>query len=68
MTNVSTKLLTVAQFAEGLGVTPACIRRWLLERKVASVRVGRLVRLPETELQRIVQEGFIPARPKPGTR
>jgi excisionase family DNA binding protein len=68
MKNVSTKLLTVSEFAEALGVTVACIRRWLLERKIASIRVGRLVRLPESELQRIVQEGFRPARPRAGAR
>ena len=63
-----TKLLTVTEFAEALGVTVACIRRWLLERKVAHVKCGRLVRIPREELDRIVQEGYRPARPKPGAR
>lgn len=58
-----TKLLTVPEFAEALGVTPACIRRWLLERKVSSIKLGRLVRLNETELHRLTSEGFRPAKP-----
>jgi len=56
------RLLTVPQFAEGLGVTVSCIRRWLLEGKVAKVKLGRLVRIPAEELQRLVVEGLCPAR------
>lgn len=58
------RLLTVSEFAEALGVTPACIRRWLLERKIAHVKVGRLVRLSPDELSRVVQDGFRPAKPQ----
>jgi excisionase family DNA binding protein len=56
-------LLAIPDFATALGVTPACIRRWLLERKIASVKVGRLVRIPADEVDRIVQDGFRPAKP-----
>jgi excisionase family DNA binding protein len=55
------KLLTVPAFAAELGVTPACIRRWILERKITIVRVGRLVRVPATEIERIVRFGTRPA-------
>ena len=58
------KLLSVPEFAEALSVTPACIRRWLLERKIASVRLGRLVRIPEEERDRIIEQGFRPAKPR----
>jgi excisionase family DNA binding protein len=66
--NQTSRLLSVPEFASALGVTVACIRRWVLERRLASVRVGRLVRLPESELQRIVRDGFRPARPRVGER
>ena len=56
-------LLNVKEFAALLNVTPACIRRWLLERKIACVKVGgRLVRIPISERDRIVEDGFRPAR------
>jgi len=55
------KLLTVPAFATELGVTPACIRRWILERKITTIKVGRLVRVPATELERIMQLGTRPA-------
>lgn len=60
--NQIVKLFSVPEFADALGVTVACIRRWLLERKVAHVKVGRLVRIPASELERIIEEGFRPAR------
>ena len=57
------QLLTVVQFATVLNVTPACVRRWLLEKRIASVKVGRrLIRIPASEAQRIMEEGIRPAR------
>jgi len=56
------RLLSIPQFAELLGVSNACIRRWVLERRVSVVKVGRLVRIPITEYERIVEEGGRPAR------
>jgi len=56
-------LLTVDEFASQLRVTRACVRKWILERRIAIVKVGRLVRLPATELRRVIEEG---ARPRAG--
>jgi excisionase family DNA binding protein len=56
-------LLSVPQFADALGVTTACIRRWILERKIATVKLGRLVRVPATEVERLINSGLRPARP-----
>jgi excisionase family DNA binding protein len=56
-------LLRVNEFAALLDVTPACVRRWLLERKIASTRIGRLVRIPRSEIERLVESGLRPARP-----
>jgi excisionase family DNA binding protein len=51
------RLLNISQFAELLGVTHSCVRRWVLERRVSVVKIGRLVRIPATEFDRIVAEG-----------
>jgi excisionase family DNA binding protein len=64
MSNSECSLLTVRQAAEQLSVTEAAIRRWLLERGIASVKVGRrLIRIPVSEVQRLVEAGLRPARP-----
>jgi excisionase family DNA binding protein len=51
------KLMNVPQFAELLGVTQSCIRRMVLERRLSVVKVGRLVRIPSSEYDRIVAKG-----------
>jgi excisionase family DNA binding protein len=56
-------LLSVPQVAERLGVTRACIRRWILERKIATVKLGRLIRIPVGEIERLSTAGLRPARP-----
>jgi len=56
------RLLRVAEFADSLGIKPSCVRRWLLERKIACVKVGRLVRIPATEVERLIESGMRPAK------
>ena len=51
------ELLTIDEFAAALQVTRSCVRRWVGERKITTVKVGRLVRIPESELARIVSVG-----------
>jgi len=63
MESKPTTLLSVTQFADALGVTPACIRRWILERKITTVKLGRLIRIPASEVERLVNSGLRPARP-----
>jgi len=62
--NDQSRLLSVSQFSECLGVTFACTRRWLLERKIACVKLGRLCRIPATEIERLITEGMRPAKPR----
>jgi excisionase family DNA binding protein len=57
------QLLTAAQVAERLAIKESTIRAWLLARRLARVRVGRrAVRIPESEVERIIAEGTIHAR------
>ena len=60
MNSSSDLLLTVEEFADNLRVTPACVRKWILTRRVGVVKIGRLVRLRSSELRRIVEEGSRP--------
>jgi excisionase family DNA binding protein len=60
-------LISVPEAARLLGVKECTIRAWLLRRLVSKVRVGRrTVRIPRSEIERLIIEGFTPARePRP---
>ncbi len=61
--NENRHLLTVTEFAEELRVKPSCIRRWITERKLTTIHVGRLIRIPSTEIGRIIRQGLRLAKP-----
>lgn len=63
MNKQSSVLLSVQEFADALNITVACTRRWILERRVATVKLGRLIRIPASEVNRLVESGLRPARP-----
>jgi excisionase family DNA binding protein len=56
-------LLTLEQAAERLGMKPVTLRMWASARKIARVKIGRAVRIPEGEIARIIERGLIPALP-----
>ena len=56
-------LLSVPEFASALNITVACARRWVLERKISTVKLGRLIRIPSSEVERLIDAGLRPARP-----
>jgi excisionase family DNA binding protein len=53
--------LTVSEVAEHLGLSQFTIRAWLAARRLAFVRLGRSVRIPRTEVNRILNEGLVTA-------
>ncbi len=57
------RLLRVSEAAELLAVRESTVRAWLLKRRLGKVRVGRrAVRIPFTEIDRLIAEGSVPAR------
>ena len=60
--SLSNELLTIPEFATVLRIKPSCVRRWIRERKIMIVHVGRLVRIPASEVARLIQSGTRSAR------
>jgi excisionase family DNA binding protein len=54
------RLLTIEQAAELLNVKPRWVRRAIFEKRLGHVKVGRLVRIAESELQRVTKDGERP--------
>jgi len=52
------KLLTVEEAAEALTCSVAAIRKWLYQRKVPAVKVGRLVRIRQRDLEALIASGL----------
>lgn len=56
------RLLTVKEAAQRTGHKEATWRAWILRRKVAYHRIGRSIRIAESDLIRLIEEARIPAR------
>jgi len=53
-------LLSVDQAAERMRVKPKTVRNWRLLRKIGAIRSGGRVSIPESEVLRILAEGWQP--------
>jgi len=56
------ELLTVNEASCEMNLAVGTIRAWLLSRKLGYVKLGKAVRIPRTEIQRLIDQGSIPAR------
>jgi excisionase family DNA binding protein len=52
---------TVSEFAAITKWKVSTVRKKLHERKIAYIKLGRNVRIPESELERLLKEGHRPA-------
>ena len=62
------KLLTVEETANRLGLKVATIRRRILERKIDYVKNGRSVRIPLEAVEKVIAVGYRPAIADGGER
>ena len=63
---VSTKLITIREAANRLGLKESTIRKYILKRQIAYVKPSvRAVRIPIEELERILAAGLRPVIPQP---
>lgn len=56
------ELLRINEVAELLTLRPVTVRAWLARRKLSFVRIGRSIRIPRTEVDRVLTEGAVPRR------
>jgi excisionase family DNA binding protein len=54
------ELLTVREAARSLTLRPSTVRAWLLRRKLRFIRLSaRCVRIPRSEIDRVIREGTV---------
>jgi excisionase family DNA binding protein len=54
------KVLSVRQASEALCLRESTVRAWIARRKLGFVRLGRSIRVPESEIARLLSEGRVP--------
>ena len=52
------QLITVEDAARRLSCSPAAIRKWLYQRRLRAVKVGRLTRLRLEDIERVASVGL----------
>jgi excisionase family DNA binding protein len=55
-------MLTVRQASERLGLRESTLRAWIAQRRIGIVRLGRAIRIPLEEIDRLIAQGTIPAK------
>lgn len=56
------RLLKVPEAAAMLALSQKTVWQWIGARRIGVVRLGRAVRVPITEIERLMEEGSTPAR------
>ena len=56
------RLLKVEAAATALDVSPKTLWGWIGQRRIEVVRLGRCVRIPEAEIDRLIESGTTPAK------
>ena len=67
---IASRLLSVFDAAELLGVSPDTVRRWIASGELPAFRHGRILRVPEVEVARFIagHTSMPKAPPKPRAR
>ncbi len=59
------QLLSVKEAALQLGVSVAAIRKWIYQRRLTPVKLGRLTRLRLEDIERVASRGLDGVREEP---
>ncbi len=54
---------TVPETAAALGVSVHTIRAWIAQHRLSYLKLGRAVRIPQSEIDRVLREAAVPAMP-----
>jgi excisionase family DNA binding protein len=52
---------TVAEAADELGLSVHTVRAWIADRRIGHLRLGRAIRIPASEIRRVIHQSTVPA-------
>ena len=61
MTFESGKPMAVEEAAKALNMSKSTVRYWVAARRLGHIRLGRAIRIPDAEIRRLLEAGFVPA-------
>jgi excisionase family DNA binding protein len=61
VTHMNRKMLTVQEFANAVGWSPSTVRQKIWHRELEYVKLGRSVRFKPETVQRLIEQGTVPA-------
>ena len=61
-------MLKIPEFAGRLGLSDGAVKKMVARRQITIVKIGRSVRIPESELNRLIKAGTRPATPEAEAR
>jgi excisionase family DNA binding protein len=53
--------MTVPEVAARLALSVSTVRQWLAQRRIGYIKLGRSVRVPFEEAERLVERGTVPS-------
>jgi excisionase family DNA binding protein len=59
---MTTMLLRPNEVAIRLALSPATVRRWIFDGRLPVVKLGRAVRVRETDVEALIRMGSVPLR------
>jgi excisionase family DNA binding protein len=59
---------TVPEAARALGISRHTVRSWIAQHRIAYLKLGRAVRIPQAEIDRILRESAVPAAAPEGRK
>jgi excisionase family DNA binding protein len=62
--DIKTELLTIKEAARELSQAEITLRARIARRQIGIVRLGRSVRIPRSEITRLIERGFVPPMPE----
>ena len=54
------QLHRITDFAVMMAISPKTAWSWVAQRRIGVVRLGRAVRVPQSEIDRLLDDGFVP--------
>lgn len=56
-TNMNSKLLTVKEVCSMFGISRWTVHRWIQEKRINVIRIDKIVRIPKSEVSKLIKSG-----------